>query len=420
MAPKTLVVPALAGGGPWRPTGVAQTRTVANWAHKHMRLTHTDAEGLCIGHIELFDDEYVFSSWVPFEDRRFGAFTGPPVVFAWRDYWGVISAGGKPMAGHSFSRAPDLCTSVDTGLPSPYPHVPGNLWALMFAWYEDAGGPALAGEPASGREFRLQLQQSADGKPPTAMTMNREAIDGDAYRQLRHVKGVASKIKASWPGASLRESAGKPRQPSPGSTNRRGLVGGAELTPGGEVALLDEAMLALSGPAVDAGAGQTPPPWDDSNMAPDVVKHKEWGRWGEAFDTRGGDGPVVAGDAPALAGSGVTAPVPKPDASVPSKASGAASSDNPPPSTSHRGPGSLADTPKNRPLPPKSMADRHGLCPQCGSPESFGCGSWTSWNGGRYFVFEDDAGAKNYMNADCKTYWYPDWIKLQCPQNFEE
>ena len=159
------------------------------------------------------------------------SFTGPPVVFAWRDYWVVISAGGKPMAGHSFSRAPDLCTSVDTGLPSPYPHVPGNLWALMFAWHEDAGGPALAGEPASGREFRLQLQQSADGKPPTAMTMNREAIDGDAYRQLRHVKAVASKIKASWPGASLRESAGKPRQPSPGSTNRRGLVGGRGANP---------------------------------------------------------------------------------------------------------------------------------------------------------------------------------------------
>ena len=226
MAPKTLLVPALAGDAAWRPESPKHIRTVANWAYKHVRYLSTTETGEVLAPPTLFDDDYVFASWVPqLGNRQNGEFTGNKVVFSWHQYWLSTFAERMPICGYTFTREPDYCTAMPTDLPSPHKHMPGKLWTLRFFWDEIDEGPALAGSNEGPREYTLDVHQNADGSMPKSLVVNRAASAETKIDVVRHGR-TADRIAACWPGAALRGSARGPRQPSPQVTRAGGLVGG--------------------------------------------------------------------------------------------------------------------------------------------------------------------------------------------------
>ncbi len=249
MAPKrrTLAVPALAGAEAWRPTGAVGVRTVANWALKHKRFISTDADGEVVVEPQNFPDEYRFPAWEPYDyDKRFGDFSGPPVIFEWRRFWPLVP-------GADTMPEPTLCQAAPLGTPAAQPWVPGQDWGLVFAWdplVAQAGPtaagvpmPALAGGAASSSAQEAEQEAepapagrlviahpTADGKPVKAVTTatqaERQAAADAASSRLR------DRLAARYPGSGLRGSQGYPA----GSQNKRpaplaggGLVGGATL-----------------------------------------------------------------------------------------------------------------------------------------------------------------------------------------------
>ncbi len=249
----TLLVPALAGGA-WVPESGKQVRTVANWALKWCRYRHTDLEGNVVGLIEPLPEALEFPSWVArADDRRFGSFTGAPVIFEWRRFLTEVPLAGFP----ALAGGPARCVARPLGTRAAQAWVLGEDWGLVFEWDAPEDGSATA--PA------LVVHPPSDGSAVKAYTL--ASVEERVASASAASHRFADKLAARFPGSGLtgwKGRRGGPRtKPFVVPVDGGGLFGGSPLPlegPAADFALAGApGLLPAESGAVAAAAVGAPP-----------------------------------------------------------------------------------------------------------------------------------------------------------------